>query len=74
MRLAKFIVSILMLLAVLYFGFSPGFRVCAQGAYFTCDCYLPNSGKYGIICGDECLYSENYCDVPKDTSRMKIAK
>ena len=74
MRLAKFIVSILMLLAVLYFGFSPGFRACAQGTGFTCDCYFPNTDKYGIICGDECLYSDNYCDIPEDTAQLKIAE
>jgi hypothetical protein len=78
MRLAKFIASVLLLMAVLYIGLSSTTRVLAcagarQSTGFTCDCYFPNSNEYGIICGDDCLQTTN-CDIPENKARIRVAK
>ena len=81
MRLAKFIASILLLAAVLYFGLtsttgvlacSGGLQSGGGGTGFDCECYFPNTNDYGIICGSGCIRMD--CDLEENIAGMRIAK
>jgi hypothetical protein len=80
MRLAKFIASILLLAAVLYFGLTSttGVLACSGGLQsgggtgFDCECYFPNTNDYGIICGSGCIRMD--CDLEENIAGMRIAK
>lgn len=78
MKLARFFASVLAFIIVLYIGFSSISRVfavpCGQEvvAAHDCECYFPNTGEYGVICGAECLQMD--CTPPDNQVEISIAK